>query len=297
MIDIRLKVFKSVATNLSFTKASQELFISQPAISKHIQELEREFNTRLFDRLGNKIQLTSAGKLLLDHSVRILKDYQRLDFDMNAMQQQFRGELRIGASTTISQYVMPEILAAFLKAYPQIKVTMLSGNSRDIEAALSTNRIDIGMVEGIKNQPQMKYIPFMRDELIAIVRKENPLAEKGEITVEELRELPIVLRELGSGTLDVIEKYLHQHGCNISDLNISMYFGSTEGIKNFVEHSDSIGIVSVRSVGRDLLANRFHLIEIADMKMERNFMFVEKRGETTGMVNILKTFITNGYSL
>jgi DNA-binding transcriptional LysR family regulator len=297
MIDIRLKVFKSVATNLSFTKASQELFISQPAISKHIQELEREFNTRLFDRLGNKIQLTSAGKLLLDHSVRILKDYQRLDFDMNAMQQQFRGELRIGASTTISQYVMPEILAAFLKAYPQIKVTMLSGNSRDIETALSTNRIDIGMVEGIKNQPQMKYIPFMRDELIAIVRKENPLAEKGEITVEELRELPIVLRELGSGTLDVIEKYLHQHGCNISDLNISMYFGSTEGIKNFVEHSDSIGIVSVRSVGRDLLANRFHLIEIADMKMERNFMFVEKRGETTGMVNILKTFITNGYSL
>jgi DNA-binding transcriptional LysR family regulator len=297
MIDIRLKVFKSVATNLSFTKASQELFISQPAISKHIQELEREFNTRLFDRLGNKIQLTSAGKLLLDHSVRILKDYQRLDFDMNAMQQQFRGELRIGASTTISQYVMPEILAAFLKAYPQIKVTMLSGNSRDIEAALSTNRIDIGMVEGIKNQPQMKYIPFMRDELIAIVRKENPLAEKGEITVEELRAQPIVLRELGSGTLDVIEKYLHQHGCNISDLNISMYFGSTEGIKNFVEHSDSIGIVSVRSVGRDLLANRFHLIEIADMKMERNFMFVEKRGETTGMVNILKTFITNSYSL
>jgi DNA-binding transcriptional LysR family regulator len=297
MIDIRLKVFKSVATNLSFTKASQELFISQPAISKHIQELEREFNTRLFDRLGNKIQLTSAGKLLLDHSVRILKDYQRLDFDMNAMQQQFRGELRIGASTTISQYVMPEILAAFLKAYPQIKVTMLSGNSRDIEAALSTNRIDIGMVEGIKNQPQMKYVPFMRDELVAIVRKENPLAEKGEITVEELRAQPIVLRELGSGTLDVIEKYLHQHGCNISDLNISMYFGSTEGIKNFVEHSDSIGIVSVRSVGRDLLANRFHLIEIADMKMERNFMFVEKRGETTGMVNILKTFITNGYSL
>ena len=137
----------------------------------------------------------------------------------------------------------------------------------------------------------------MRDELIAIVRKENPLAEKGEITVEELRAQPIVLRELGSGTLDVIEKYLHQHGCNISDLNISMYFGSTEGIKNFVEHSDSIGIVSVRSVGRDLLANRFHLIEIADMKMERNFMFVEKRGETTGMVNILKTFITNGYSL
>lgn len=296
MIDIRLKVFRSVAINLSFTKASQELFVSQPAISKHIQELEREFSTRLFDRLGNKIQLTSAGKLLLDHSVRILKDYQRLDFDMNAMQQQFKGELRIGASTTISQYVMPEILAAFLKAYPQIKVNMLSGNSRDIESALVSNRIDIGMVEGISRQPQMKYSPFMRDELVAIVRNASPLAGRDEITVEELRTLPIVLRELGSGTLDVIEKYLHQHDCNISDLNISMHFGSTEGIKHFVEHSDSIGIVSVRSVGKDLLAGIFHLVEINGMKMDRNFMFVEKRGETAGMAAVLKSFITNGYS-
>ena len=296
MIDIRLKVFRSVATNLSFTKASQELFISQPAISKHIQELEREFSTRLFDRLGNKIQLTSAGKLLLDHSVRILKDYQRLDFDMNAMQQQFKGELRIGASTTISQYVMPEILAAFLKAYPQIKVNMLSGNSRDIESALVSNRIDIGMVEGISRQPQMKYSPFMRDELVAIVRNVSPLAGRDEITVDELRTLPIVLRELGSGTLDVIEKYLHQHDCNISDLNISMHFGSTEGIKHFVEHSDSIGIVSVRSVGKDLLAGIFHLVEINGMKMDRDFMFVEKRGETAGMAAVLKSFITNGYS-
>ena len=297
MIDIRLKVFRSVAINLSFTKASQELYISQPAISKHIQELEREFNTRLFDRLGNKIRLTSAGKLLLDHSVRIMKDYQRLDFDMNAMQQQFRGELRIGASTTVAQYVMPEILADFLKAYPQIKVTMLSGNSRDIESALAANRVDLGMVEGLSHQPQLKYTSFMRDELVAIVRSGNPLAIKSEITVDELRTLPIVLRELGSGTLDVIEKYLHQQGCNLSDLNIAMHFGSTEGIKHFVEHSDSIGIVSVRSVGRDLLADRFRLVEIADMKMERRFMFVEKRGETAGMVNVLKSFITNGYGV
>jgi DNA-binding transcriptional LysR family regulator len=296
MIDIRLKVFRSVATNLSFTKASQELFISQPAISKHIQELECEFNTRLFDRLGNKIQLTSAGKLLLDHSIRIMKDYQKLDFDMNAMQQQYRGELRIGASTTISQYVMPKILAAFLKTYPQIKVTMTSGNTRDIESALSSNRIDIGMVEGISHQPHLKYVPFMQDELVAIVRKENPLADNEEISVEELRTIPIVLRELGSGTLDVIEKFLHQHGCNISDLNIAMHFGSTEGIKNFVEHSDSLGIVSMRSVDKDLQSGRFSLVEIENMKMERNFMFVEKHGETSGMVNILKTFITKGYS-
>src|SRR5574344_2042993 len=145
MIDIRLKVFRSVAVNLSFTKASQELFISQPAISKHIQELEKEYNTRLFDRMGNRIQLTNAGQLLLEHAQKILKDYQKLDYDMNILQQKTIGELRIGASTTLSQYVLPEMIAGFKKQYPNIRITMLSGNSREIEAALTAGRIDIGM--------------------------------------------------------------------------------------------------------------------------------------------------------
>lgn len=295
MIDIRLKVFRSVARNMSFTRASQELFISQPAISKHVQELEREFNTRLFDRMGSRISLTAAGQLLLDHTERILKDYQKMDFDMNALQKRFSGELRIGASTTIAQYVMPEILADFIAAYPQLSVTMLSDNSREIEKALQENRIDIGMAEGVIRQPQLKYAPFMKDELVAVVRSSNPLADKDEITVEELKTLPLVLRERGSGTLDVIEKSLSTHGLSLSDMDVIMHFGTTEGIKHFVEKSDAIGIVSVRSVDKDLLRGDFKVIDVADMPMERDFVFVEKRGETSGLQKILKSFITYHY--
>lgn len=149
MIDTRLKVFRSVATLLSFTKAANELFISQPAISKHIQELEKEYGVQLFDRIGNRIQLTRAGQLMLDHACKIIDAYQNLDFDMKKLTEKSGGELRIGASTTISQYVLPELIAEFRKHYPDIRLTLLSGNSHEIEDALAAGRIDLGMVEGI----------------------------------------------------------------------------------------------------------------------------------------------------
>lgn len=107
MSDFRLRVFSSVAKNLSFTKASQELFISQPAITKHIQELETMYQTRLFERMGNKILLTDAGRLLLEHCEKILEDYGRLEYEMNLLRNEHTGELRLGASTTIAQYGFP----------------------------------------------------------------------------------------------------------------------------------------------------------------------------------------------
>ena len=104
MSDFRLKVFQSVAKNLSFTKASQELFVSQPAITKHIQELEATYQTRLFDRQGSKISLTESGRLLLEHCERILEDYKRLEYEMHLLHNEYLGELKLGASTTIAQF-------------------------------------------------------------------------------------------------------------------------------------------------------------------------------------------------
>jgi DNA-binding transcriptional LysR family regulator len=261
MIDTRLKVFRSVATLLSFTKAANELFISQPAISKHIQELEKEYGVQLFDRIGNRIQLTRAGQLMLDHACKIIDAYQNLDFDMKKLTEKSGGELRIGASTTISQYVLPELIAEFRKLYPDIRITLLSGNSHEIEDALAAGRIDLGMVEGIKRQPTFKYTPFMKDELVAFVHCSNPLAQQDEISLNLLRQTPIVLRELGSGTLDVIQKALQENGIALSDLNIEMNLGTTEGIKHFVEHSLSMGIISIRAIYRSIYEQVFKVLE------------------------------------
>ena len=295
MIDIRLKVFQSVARNLSFTKASQELFISQPAISKHVQELEKEYNVRLFERLGNKIQLTKAGQLLLDHANKILKNYQKLNYDMNALQQNTTGELRIGASTTISQYVVPEMIAAFHRQFPDVRISMLSGNSREIEDALSSDIIDIGMVEGVIRQPQLKYTSFMDDELVAIVRSDNTQLTKESISLAELKSIPIVIREFGSGTLDVIQQALKRQGISLSDLDIEMNFGTTEGIKHYVEKSDALGIVSIRSVNKEIYSNIFRIVEIDGMSINHKLSLVEKQGETSEIAKSFKRFITAGY--
>ena len=163
MSDFRLKVFRSVAKNLSFTKASQELFVSQPAITKHIQELEAAYQTRLFDRQGSRISLTESGNLLLEHCERILEDYKRLEYEMHLLHNEYPGGLKLGASTTIAQYVLPPLLASFIGKFPQVSLSLLNGNSREIEAALQEHRIDLGFVEGVFRLPNIRYTTFLED--------------------------------------------------------------------------------------------------------------------------------------
>lgn len=232
--DFRLKVFSCVARNLSFTKASQELYISQPAITKHIHELETIYNTRLFERLGNKIQLTDSGKLLLEHCDKILDDYGKLEYEMNLLKNRFVGELRVGASTTISQYVLPPLLASFVDRFPDITLNLTSGNSTTIEKELQGHSIDIAIVEGNIKQPALKYTNFMDDELVLITRVGGKWKNLEEIPVDKLKDIPLVLREIGSGTLDVIVNVLSNYNIRLSDLNIVMHLGSTESIKLYI---------------------------------------------------------------
>lgn len=290
MSDFRLKVFQSVAKNLSFTKASQELFISQPAITKHIQELETCYQTRLFDRQGNKIVLTEAGKLLLEHSERILEDYKRLEYEMHLLHNEYIGELRLGASTTIAQYVLPPLLANFIAKFPQINLSLFNGNSREVESALQEHRIDVGLVEGILRLPTLKYTPFLQDELVAVVHTRSKLKVGDEITPEELSNVPLVLRERGSGTLDVFERALLQQNMKLSSLNILIYLGSTESIKLFLEHTDCMGIVSIRSVQKELVSGSLRVVEIKGMPMQREFNFVQLQGQEAGLSQVFMKF-------
>ena len=290
MSDFRLKVFLSVAKNLSFTKASQELFVSQPAITKHIQELETCYQVRLFDRQGNKISLTEAGKLLQEHSEKILEDYKRLEYEMHLLHNEYIGDLKLGASTTISQYVLPPLLANFIAKFPQVNLSLLNGNSREIEAALQEHRIDLGLVEGICRLPNLRYTTFLQDELVAVVHTGSKLSLPDEITPEDLSRIPLVLRERGSGTLDVFERALSEHNMKLSSLNVLLYLGSTESIKLFLEHTDCIGIVSIRSVYKELVAGNFRVVEIKGMPMQREFNFVQLQGQEGGLSQAFMRF-------
>ncbi|MFT7336377.1 MAG: DNA-binding transcriptional LysR family regulator, partial [Porticoccaceae bacterium] len=191
-MDFRLKVFFTVANRLSFTKAATELFITQPAVSKHIQELEEEYKIKVFDRNGTRISLTPAGKLLLKHSINIFEIYREIDFDMSSLINQQLGTLRLGASTTISQYIIPPLLARFHQKRKGIKVNLRNGNTEQIENALLNKEIEIGIVEGQLKNKSIRYNPFLKDELVLVCNIENPLASKEEITIEDLKNMQFV---------------------------------------------------------------------------------------------------------
>ena len=291
MSDFRLKVFRSVARNLSFTKAAQEMLLSQPAITRHIHELECYYQMRLFDRQGSRISLTEAGRLLLEHSERILDAYKRMEYEISLLRGDYSGELRLGASTTVEQYVVPLFLGEFIRKFPKINVSLLNGNSRFIETALQENRIDLGIVEGIVRLPQLKYTSALDDELVAIVDAHGKLASlPDEISLEYLSEIPLVLREQGSGTLDVIERSLLSKDIRLSQLNVMMYLGSTESIKRFCLRNKCMGIVSVRSVTEELMNGQLRVVDIPEMPMKREFSFVQCQGQRNGLAELFMQF-------
>lgn len=278
-MDFRLKVFYAVAKNLSFTKAARELFISQPAVSKNIRELEMQYKVALFERSDRRIRLTEAGRWLFQHVGLIQDAYLRIEENMNRFAGYASGEIALGASTTIAQYVLPPLLSAFIRKYPDIKLSLLNGNSAEIEQALRDERISLGLVEGNARQTDLRYVHFMDDELVAVVRADSDLALRDEITPAELRRIPVVLRENGSGTLDVLEEALKRCGIKLSDLRILMQLGTTEGIKRFLESSDALGFVSIRAVDRELKAQQLKVLEIEGFEAKRTFSFVMKQGK------------------
>lgn len=291
MSDFRLKVFYSVAKNLSFTKASQELFVSQPAVTKHVHELESMYHVRLFDRTNNKISLTEAGKMMMEHCERILTEYRKMEYDMHLLNNEYAGELRLGASTTIAQYILPPILAKFTEKYPQIKVSLIDTNSRNVENAVSEHTIDLGMVEGVFRTPNLKYEAFLCDELVPVVRSSALPADVEEITLEEFSKIPLVLRERGSGTLDAIETVLAEEGLKLSSLNVRMHLGSTESIKSFLACSDCMGIISIAALVKELGEGLFRVIDVSGLQFTRHFCFVSTQGQEIEAAQLFMRFV------
>lgn len=229
MFDFRLKVFHTVAKRLNFTKAAAELFISQPAVTKHIKELEEYYQVTLFERSGNsRISLTKSGALLLTYADRLLGIYRELEFDMNLGCEQQSGAISIGASTTLSQYILPSLLADFHQRFEDIRISMVSGNTEDIEQALLAREIEIAFIEGISRNPQLQYTQFLEDEIVLVCPSHFTRFKEESISLEQLKDYPLILREPGSGTLEVISHQLKNSGVRLNKLQIEMQLGSTE---------------------------------------------------------------------
>lgn len=296
-MDFRLKVFYTVANRLSFTKASNELFITQPAVSKHIQELEEYYKIKLFDRNSSKITLTVAGDVLLKHTKNIFEVYRDIDFDMSTLISQRSGLLRIGASTTISQYIIPPLLARFHQKLQDIKVSLLNGNTEQIENALLQQEIEIGIVEGQSKNKSVKYTEFLKDELVLVCKSSNPLVNLNEVTQEALKKMRFLMREQGSGTLEVIEFALKPFNFKVSELQIEMQLGSTESIKSYLMNSDCVAFISIHAIQKELQNNELAILDITDLTIERFFYIITLQGKTDSLSDLFIHNISNYYNL
>jgi len=296
-MDFRLKVFFTVATRLSFTKAASELFITQPAISKHIQELEEEYKTKLFERNGSKIALTKAGETLLKHTKKIFEIYREIDFDLSTFSNERKGLLRLGASTTIAQYIISPLLARFHQKLEAVKVNLLNGNTEQIENALLNKEIEIGIVEGQSKNPSIKYTQFIRDELVLVCNPSNPLIKRKEIAPDDLKSLRFLLREQGSGTLEVIEYALKPFNIKIDQLQIEMQLGSTESIKSYLLNSDCVAFMSIHAVAKELKNKELQVIDIDNLTIERYFYIITLQGKSDSLSELFIKNISSYYNL
>ena len=250
MADRRLQVFHAVAKQLSFTKAAEVLFMTQPAVTFQIKQLEEHFNTRLFDRGHGRIALTPAGDLVLEYAERILGLSAEMDVRLSEMTGEIGGSLLVGASTTIAEFMLPRILGEFKSQYPNVKPRLVVANSETIETRVAEHTLDIGLIESPSHQPNLQNEICCDDELQVVCSPKFPLAKFKELTVQQLVDQPYVSREPGSGTREYTDAYLRKHGGGIDALKLVMEMGSPEAINGVVETGLGFAIVSRAAVSR-----------------------------------------------
>lgn len=294
--DFRIRVFYEVAQQLSFTKAASRLNITQPAVTKHIREMEQQLNMRLFNRHGNHITLTTAGQIVLRYATKIMNAYRGMEVELSQVMEIEGGMLRIGASTTVAQTILPRLLALFRKAYPDVEFSFIQGNSDFITQQIIAEAVDIAIVEGPAIHSQVTYSPFAKDELVLVTNADNKLAKKESISINELYPIPLIMREAGSGTLDVVNRAMLNAGIDLTRLNIDIMLESTIAIKQYLMYSESAAFLSIQSIVDELKYRQLSIIDIDGLEIYRDFQFIELNGNRLKLAQLFKRFCLSNYN-
>ncbi len=275
MADRRLKIFHTVARLLNFTKAAEELHMTQPAVTFQIRQLEDQFNTRLFDRTHNKVTLTDVGREVFVYADRILKLYEDMTRSVTDMTGEVSGGISLGASTTVAEYMLPLLIGKFKAKFPEVKISLQESNTEHIVAMVESNEIDIGIVEGSVANKNLVVDQCHTDELVVIMPNDHPLAARRSVSVKDIVEHPFISRESGSGTQETIRRYVEHHGDH-DILNVVFELSSPEAIKGAVEAGMGLSIVSRATIDKELRLNTLTAVELSP-KLERPFSIVRQR--------------------
>ena len=290
----KLLIFKTVATYLSFTKAAEQLFISQPAISKSIRNLEEAYKTTLFLRKRNSIELTNEGKAFLIYTNKILEIYAEMENQFLHKNENHPDLINFGVSTTLANYIMPKVIAKFRVQFPNTKFEITAGNSDDIEELILNQTLNFGIIEGKNTNRKLQFSKFMKDEIVLVTNAKNNTFKKGIISLEVLQEIPFIMRELGSGTKEIVVEHLNKH--HIKKLNTVVTLNSTEAIKNYLLNSDNFAFISIHAISEELTNNKLKIIDVKDLSIERWFYFVSRTGYQSNLMSYFEKYTLNNYN-
>ncbi len=295
MENFRIKVFRTVARHLNFTRAAEELLLTQPAITQQIKALEEEFRVPLFDRSGGRVVLTSAGEALLPFADQMSSISTAAFEAVTSAAGRNDGNLALGASQTIGQYLLPRFVALFLREYPRVNVTAISGNTDAMLEAVAEHRIQIALIEGPGMRKDLRTEPFMEDEMVLVVPADHPWAGR-RIEAAELESAPLLMREVGSGSRRVVENALAKLGLKKKNLRVVMDLDSTEGLLSAVEAGLGFTFVSRWAMRNQMALHTLSIAQVKGLKLQRKFSLAYPAGpEPRGNTGAFRRFIL-GYA-
>lgn len=276
----RLEVFAKVAELGSFSRAAEALNLTQPTVSEHVRALEGELGVALLDRLGRIAVPTPAGRLLLGYARRVLALVQEARQAVDQYQGRLRGELVVGGSTIPGEYVLPALIGQFKGKYPDISISLLIGSSQHVSAWVEDGRVELGVVGARPTSRALQARELMTDEIVVVVPIDHPWAARKSVSLADLREAPLVLRERGSGSRDALVRALAGVGLDLGGFRVVGEMGSTQAVKQAVRAGVGVAFLSRRAVEDECRARLVACVRVRDLVVRRAFYLVTHRDRT-----------------
>ncbi|CAH0226939.1 LysR family transcriptional regulator [Peribacillus simplex] len=267
-----LKTFVTLVEVKNFTKTAEMLLMSQPSVSLHIKKLEEEFQTKLFLRSPKFLKVTLTGEILYDRAKQMITIYEQTRQDIQEHDSSIKGELKIGASFTIGEYILPSLLIDLQEDYPELELQVVIGNTEEIVQAVRLYKVDIGLIEGQTNEKELSVHPFMQDELFIVSSNNHALANKDEVEITDLHDQAWVTREVGSGTREYLNHVIRSNGLKIKSI---LTISSNQGIKEtLIKNGVGLALLSRSVIERDVQNKILSIIQVKKESFNRTLSYV-----------------------
>lgn len=274
MNSYHMQVFIAVARRLSYSRAAEELFVSQPAVSRHVHSLEKELGAQLLGQVGNRVYLTEEGKIVYEYARKLAFVEEEMKRALAELENTERGYLRLGASSTPGVYLLPHLVAKYRQRYPGIEVSVKVTNCGQIVGGVLQNELDLGFLGGTPADPALDVHPYVHDGLLLVCSPSHSFAMRGSVTPEEMVQEPFVLREQASCTRWMLEEELEPRGLQ---LRKAMELNGSEAVKRAVAAGVGLAVVSEHSVEYEIRHGLLHGLRIEGLSLEREMSVIAHR--------------------